>query len=411
MEAAERWFREQPREKVVAIVRRAALRVLPFIEEVFFVGLRDRQTMILMPYLRGVGCSWSLLCHLCHGQEVPHIRTLNPAFGLHNSAAAARHARAYEAERAADAASKAMTVDAAGVSPTIDINSVLRTTDAVFGLHDATASLAADAARPAIELVSAPLWLAARPDEIAAKWAALKSRLLSANEGWEVWVDWYEARLRGAPPDLALERAKLEIPDVVWMQGPKIVNAEIARLIAERRKELEVHAPPNARPSLQLVPEFVAEHLASGPPPEFGGAQELEQRRAIKALTEDLRALIREEASFAERLGMGGNDPPEGERLSEEVAGEAMEALDQIDAELDKREPNLVAVVESASRVEAALRWFGRKLDKFAESYSEELGKQAARITAYAPAGYIVVEKAGALLTSLEQWLRMVLGA
>jgi hypothetical protein len=34
-----------------------------------------------------------------------------------------------------------------------------------------------------------------------AKWSTLKDHLLAADEGWEVWTDWYEARLHGRPFD------------------------------------------------------------------------------------------------------------------------------------------------------------------------------------------------------------------
>jgi hypothetical protein len=35
--------------------------------------------------------------------------------------------------------------------------------------------------------------------------------LLAADEGWEVWTDWYEARLHGRPFDKALEEARVLI--------------------------------------------------------------------------------------------------------------------------------------------------------------------------------------------------------
>ena len=64
----------------------------------------------------------------------------------------------------------------------------------------------------------------------------MKSALLAADQGWEVWTDWYEARLAGdaaRPPNEALEVARATIPDEIWKQGPAAVNAEIKRLIEE----------------------------------------------------------------------------------------------------------------------------------------------------------------------------------
>jgi hypothetical protein len=62
----------------------------------------------------------------------------------------------------------------------------------------------------------------------------LKAAVLAANQSWEVWTDWYEARLAGDaadPPNEALEVARATIPDEIWKQGPAVVNAEIKRLI------------------------------------------------------------------------------------------------------------------------------------------------------------------------------------
>jgi len=84
-------------------------------------------------------------------------------------------------------------------------------------------------------LAASPLWPSAEPQAVADQWRALKSHLLAADEGWEVWTDWYEARLRGDPFDPELERARVLIDEAIWKQGPKAVNAEIARLIAAHR--------------------------------------------------------------------------------------------------------------------------------------------------------------------------------
>jgi hypothetical protein len=53
---------------------------------------------------------------------------------------------------------------------------------------------------------------------------------------WEVWIDWYEDRLYGRVPDQELEVSRVSLPDPLWEQGPKAVNAEIRRLIDEAMK-------------------------------------------------------------------------------------------------------------------------------------------------------------------------------
>jgi hypothetical protein len=86
------------------------------------------------------------------------------------------------------------------------------------------------------EVAGQPLWPNGPPDWASTSWRQLKTALLGAGQGWEVWTDWYEARLAGDaahPPNEALEIARATIPDEIWKQGPAAVNAEIKRLIAE----------------------------------------------------------------------------------------------------------------------------------------------------------------------------------
>jgi hypothetical protein len=69
-------------------------------------------------------------------------------------------------------------------------------------------------------------------------WGTLRAALLAADQGWEVWTEWYEARLVGDaahPPNEALEIARATIPNEIWRHGPAAVNAEIKRLIAEHQ--------------------------------------------------------------------------------------------------------------------------------------------------------------------------------
>jgi hypothetical protein len=48
------------------------------------------------------------------------------------------------------------------------------------------------------QIAQLPLWLGRGPPEfIGERWEALKQVLQSADQGWEVWIDWYEARLDG----------------------------------------------------------------------------------------------------------------------------------------------------------------------------------------------------------------------
>ena len=97
-------------------------------------------------------------------------------------------------------------------------------------------------------LINKPLWLVNTSDRISSPWPALKSRLKDKNEGWEVWTDWYDARLAGDPtypnlsPDLneSLEVAIATIPDKIWKRAPAVLNAHIKKLIEEHEARQEI---------------------------------------------------------------------------------------------------------------------------------------------------------------------------
>ena len=85
------------------------------------------------------------------------------------------------------------------------------------------------------------------PSSLEMQWKSLKTELLARkSENWQVWTDWYEARLRGGPVNNALELARVMIPDEIWKQGAAVVNAKIARLIGEHERVQGVGALNNA---------------------------------------------------------------------------------------------------------------------------------------------------------------------
>ncbi len=57
-------------------------------------------------------------------------------------------------------------------------------------------------------------------------WESLKAALPS-DEGWDVWIEWYEERLRGGSRGEAYELVFASAPQEVWDQGPAAANAWI----------------------------------------------------------------------------------------------------------------------------------------------------------------------------------------
>jgi hypothetical protein len=81
-------------------------------------------------------------------------------------------------------------------------------------------------------LLAQPLWIAPPTSYAQDDWKRLAARLLGRrDERWQVWVDWYEARLAGhVNVSEADEIARVSLTTEVWAQGPAVANASISRL-------------------------------------------------------------------------------------------------------------------------------------------------------------------------------------
>lgn len=92
-------------------------------------------------------------------------------------------------------------------------------------------------AGPAEELLKRKLWLNEIPIRLGRSWAQFKEEL-PEDEGWQVWVDWYEDRLVGRSACETLEFQRVTIADEDWKRGPAHVNAIIQRQVNVRSDPL-----------------------------------------------------------------------------------------------------------------------------------------------------------------------------
>jgi hypothetical protein len=263
-EELERWLEGKPREWAVVIAARAALRVVPLLATVF--GPRGGELEkagrdIILPVFRGVAASWvagtwpsygtDLDAYAAYTTSALETRSYPPAAAEATAAADAAYATAaadtaLRTEAACAAAEYAAKAEAwAGMLN----DNVRKADDRGAGVW---AAISADATALEAEggfkelptdLAIKELWPTGIPTWAKRNWTKLRSALLKANEDWDVWTDWYEARLYGISagflPKASLEIARVTIEEKVWEQGPKVVNAHIKRLMEEHEKREE----------------------------------------------------------------------------------------------------------------------------------------------------------------------------
>ena len=89
----------------------------------------------------------------------------------------------------------------------------------------------------ATNLSSKKLWLNGIPVWAGRRWGTFTEEL-PESEGWQVWRDWYEDRLRGKTPDEELEFARVTVSTEDWEQGPAHVNTIIKNRIKVLTEDL-----------------------------------------------------------------------------------------------------------------------------------------------------------------------------
>ena len=78
------------------------------------------------------------------------------------------------------------------------------------------------------------LWMINMPNWVYKRWDYLRDGL-PGDEGWNVWVHWYESCLSGEVTNSTFEADRLNIAETDWMQGPEHVNSIIEKMTKETR--------------------------------------------------------------------------------------------------------------------------------------------------------------------------------
>ena len=109
-----------------------------------------------------------------------------------------------------------------------------------------------------IQLAAKPLWQGLAPFWYDLAWPDLKDKLLKLDDHWEVWTDWYEARVSGRKSNREIEIARLSFEEALWTEGPTAVNSRILEL---HEKKKSVPVPPDV-PGPRFIPTRAGFELA-----------------------------------------------------------------------------------------------------------------------------------------------------
>lgn len=253
-EAVTGWLNGQSEDVAVVFAARAALRVIPTITFSPWPGTGRRTTNeVVLRVFRAVAAAWSVAAY--PGQRK----------ALNNAARAALSGlgdlKAPSPIRAAVYASAIATGEAG--APSRASTAVGYALDAV-GSKGQEASelflqaLATDASLlherfSAVTLANSKLWPDRIPGSVSDDWGKLRATLLGQNQDWEVWTEWYDARLAGDVANHEFQVARATMDDAIWQQSPTMVNAHVKQLITEAFRHA-TEDKPDELPEADAIP-------------------------------------------------------------------------------------------------------------------------------------------------------------
>lgn len=282
-EDVERWLQDKPRETAIVIAARAALRAVPALATAFGCRCRvitDAGQDIVLPTFRGTAATWTAAaCTARHSELRAAVDAAGLATG--SGASAAVRAGAYAAAYAAASVSSASKAFLTSTDPPSGPASAAAhfasaaafnaTTPLSTSAAEKTDSRAAHASNSVMNEIAFdarmienrglswqsvaqdPLWQNGIPSWAAVSWLELSNALLldDVNQ-WDVWINWYKARLHGESIDQGRQFACVLIPDEIWRKGPAVVNTHIKQVIeeppAENQLPIEVVPPQGPGP-------------------------------------------------------------------------------------------------------------------------------------------------------------------
>ncbi|NBB96727.1 MAG: hypothetical protein GVY34_00925 [Alphaproteobacteria bacterium] len=172
-------------------------------------------------------------------------------------------------------------------------------------------------------------------DQIFPFWHKFKNDLLSENEGWRFWVEWYENALYGRPQDYDLLTKIALIDPADWDKGADHVNALIQQIVAEHK--------PASRTTNDKVAEIASDRLI---------------RAAIGNFTFDAMAKVMQIVPFAEDIRFM-RDPAALQRVMDDV-GAIHDQLQTFQSAMERRAQTQGSAGDIAAYLKSILEEFER---------------------------------------------------
>jgi hypothetical protein len=267
------WRQEQPREVSIAFAARAALRVLPILWGAQAGVEDDFLADVVLWVFRATALAWAAAKYPSQATRLRSARAFGAvavrADTVRTAAARAAAMAAADAVRTVHESMNAATAVGVSAATTAAIDAAATAVTAANN-HAFWSAISFDATRveagvAASVIAGLPLWPQDQPDELQSLWQEMRTALLAAGEYWDVWTDWYEARIAGGVGDEEHELAYLRIEEGLWDQGPAAVNAEIKRRMPDRSAALDTtEAPDEAAFTGDVAPvPLVADSISS----------------------------------------------------------------------------------------------------------------------------------------------------